>query len=234
MRAAGEMRGLVARGRGIVAAACAALAMVAGACAARAEVAPAVVEVEFLNPGLTPSHWLLTLNPDGRGHFKSERGAAVSQLQSIDAPNVDRDVTVSAEFAAHVYQAARAHRFFAQDCESHLNVAFQGTKTLRYRGPDGQGSCAFNYSKDKEIQALGDSLVAVAGTILEGARLELLLQHDRLGLDAETEYLVEAAGDGRAQQIVAIRGILEQLAEDPRVMERVRKRARVLLARAEG
>jgi hypothetical protein len=74
----------------------------------------------------------------------------------------------------------------------------------------------------------------VAGTILEGARLELLLQHDRLGLDAETEYLMEAAGDGRAQQIVAIRGILERLAEDDQVMERVRKRARVLLARAEG
>jgi hypothetical protein len=62
----------------------------------------------------------------------------------------------------------------------------------------------------------------------------MFLQHDPLGLDAETEYLVEAASDGRAQQIVAIRAILERLAEDERVMERVRKRARVLLARAEG
>jgi len=42
----------------------------------------------------------------------------------------------------------------------------------------------------------GESLVAVAAGILEGARLESLLQHDRLGLDKETEYLEEAAKDG--------------------------------------
>jgi hypothetical protein len=74
----------------------------------------------------------------------------------------------------------------------------------------------------------------VAGTIVEGARLEALLQHDPLGLDRETEYLVEAAGDGRAQQIGAIRGILQRLAEDESVMERVRRRARVLLAKSDS
>jgi len=93
----------------------------------------------------------------------------------------------------------------------------------------GKGSCTFNFSKDKEIEELGDRLVAVAGTIVEGARLEALLQHDPLGLDKETEYLVEAAGDGRAQEIGAIRGILQRLADDEGVMDRVRKRARVLL-----
>jgi hypothetical protein len=46
------------------------------------------------------------------------------------------------------------------------------------------------------------------------------------------EYLTEAAGDGRLQQIGVIRGILERLEEDPGVMERVKKRARVLLAKA--
>jgi len=73
----------------------------------------------------------------------------------------------------------------------------------------------------------------VAGTIVEGGRLEALLQHDPLGLDRETEYLVEAAGDGRAEQIGAIRGILERLADDDSVMERVKRRVRVLLAMAE-
>jgi hypothetical protein len=73
----------------------------------------------------------------------------------------------------------------------------------------------------------------VATTILEGARLEMLLQHDRLGLDSEMEYMTEALADRRVQQICAIRGILERLAEDQDVMERVRKRARLLLANAE-
>ena len=45
--------------------------------------------------------------------------------------------------------------------------------------------------------------------------------------------VVQAVRDGRAQQICVIRGILVRLEEDPGVMDRVRKRARVLLAGAE-
>ncbi len=149
----------------------------------------------------------------------------------IGVPSVDRDIQVSKQFAWHVFDAARRHSWFNERCESHLKVAFQGWKTLIYTGPQEHGSCTFNYSRDKEIQALGDSMEAVAETILEGARLELLLQHDRLGLDQEMEYLTEAVEDGRAQQVCTIRDILQRLAEDDEVLDRVRKRARSLLAR---
>jgi len=71
----------------------------------------------------------------------------------------------------------------------------------------------------------------VAQTILEGARLEVLLQHDRLGLDQEMEFLTEEFQDGRAQEVDAIRDILERLAADDEVLDRVRKRAQNLLAR---
>jgi hypothetical protein len=143
---------------------------------------------------------------------------------------VDRDIRVNAQFAARVFLIAQRHKLFSNPCESHMKVAFEGWKRLSYSGPDGEGACEFNYSKDAEIQALGDSLVSVAATINEGARLESLLQHDRLGLDKEMEYIVEAAGAGRLQQICAIRGILQRLAEDESVLDRVRTRARMLLA----
>ncbi len=71
---------------------------------------------------------------------------------------------------------------------------------------------------------------AVAQTVLEGARLEVLLQHDRLGLDQEMQYLTDEFQDGRAQEVDAIRGILERLAGDDQVLDRVRKRALNLLA----
>ena len=191
------------------------------------------VVVDFTNPGISPSHWTLTLHRDGSGHFHSERGdpsPAVSQ--EADAPNVDRELQLTADYAGHVFQIAQRHNWFNQECESRMKVAFQGWKKLSYQGPEGHGSCTFNYSQDKEIQALGDSLVGVAETVREGARLEMLLQHDRLGLDRETEYLTDGAKDGRMQQICAIREILERLAEDPEVLDRVRKRARFLLAHA--
>jgi len=191
-----------------------------------------VVQVDFSNPGLSPSQWTMTLHPDGRGHFRSPMGKAPDDgQQELGTPSVDRDIQVSTGFAERVFDAAQRHNWFNESCESHLKVAFQGWKMLSYTGPHGSGSCTFNYSRDKEIQTLADSLEAVADTILEGARLELLLQHDRLGLDAEMESLTEAVGDGRAQQVCAIREILERLAQDDGVLERVRKQARALLAR---
>jgi hypothetical protein len=202
--------------------------------AAFAQAGP-VVTVDYTNPALTPAHWVMTILPDGSGHFHSERGdAPPDPTQGFEAANIDRDIQVGPAFAAHAFATARQRRLFSVPCESHMKVAFQGSKSLSYTGPDGSGSCTFNFSKDKEIQNLGDALVAVAAAIVEGARLETLLQHDRLGLDKETEFLVEAVGDGRVQQICTIQRILHTLAEDPQVMDRVRKRAKLLLARTQG
>jgi hypothetical protein len=173
----------------------------------------------------------MTLHSDGTGHFRSPMGKAPEgETQSIVAPAIDRDFQVSPAFAAGLFNAAERHKWFNEPCESHMKVAFQGWKTLTYTGPGGQGSCTFNYSRDKDLQSLGESLQAVAATIFEGARLETLLQHDRLGLDQEMEFLTEAAEDGRAQQLCAIRDILERLIQDDGVLERVRKRAKMLLA----
>jgi hypothetical protein len=193
-----------------------------------------VIAVDFSNPGLSPSHWTLSLHPDGSGHFRSEMGSVAADSDGeMQIPNVNRDIQLSPRFAETVFETAQHHSWFNESCESHLKVAFQGIKTLSYSGPDGSGSCAFNFSRDKDIQGLGDSFVAVAETILEGVRLEMLLQHDPLGLDREIQTLSQAAQDGRAQQICVIRGILERLAQDDNVLEMVRKRARTLLARAE-
>jgi len=193
-----------------------------------------VLRVDFSNPGLTPAQWTLEFGPEGKGHFRSERGNAPNQDPKLmQAPDIDRDVQVTPKFAEKAFQVAQHHKFFRHECESHLKVAFQGLKKLSYSGPDGEGSCEFNYSKDADIQSLGDSLVAVATTIIEGARLETLLQHDPLGLDQEIQTVKEAAEDGRAQQICSIRPILEKLSEDPAVLERVRKRAKALLAHAD-
>lgn len=188
-----------------------------------------VVQMDFSDPELSPPQWTMVLHPDGSGHFRSHMdpkpGAKV-----IEVPSVDRDIRVSRDFAMRAFETAKTHNWFNGQCESHLKVAFQGWKTLSYTGAAGHGSCTFNYSRDKDIESLGESMQAVAQTVLEGARLEVLLQHDRLGLDQEMESLTEEFQDGRAQEVDAIHDILERLASDDQVLERVRKRAQNLLA----
>jgi hypothetical protein len=193
----------------------------------------AVVRVDFSNPGLYPAQWTLVLHPDGSGHFHAEGGNKPSSEDDVILPaTVDRDVTLSGGYTSHLFQTIHNPRILRGKCESHLKVAFQGMKKISYTGPDGEGGCEFNYSSDKQIQELGESLVGVGSTLIEGARLELLLQHDPLGLDKAIQYISEASDDGRLQQIYAIRGILERLEDDPHVLDRVRKRARLLLVKA--
>ena len=192
-----------------------------------------IVQVEFSNPSLYPAQWTLVLHPDGNGHFHAEGGDRPAQYPETMSPGrIDRDVRLSAEFTTRIFKTVHDNKILRNKCESHLKVAFQGLKKIRYSGPDAEGGCEFNYSTNKQIQDLGDSLVAVGSTLIEGARLELLYQHDPLGLDKAIQFVVEASGDGRMQQICAIRNILERLEDDPRVLDRVRKQARMLLARS--
>lgn len=208
----------------------AAAALFLGAHSAVGQSKTETFEINFTNHELSPSHWTLILHPDGSGHFNSFGGEMPGDGSDIKSPPVDRNIHVSRAFARRVFATAYRNKLFHVKCESHLKVAFQGWKTLRYSGPRGSGTCTYNYSKNRSIQSLGDSLVAVEQTIMEGARLETLLKHDPLGLDREMGYLVQAAKDGRAQQICVIRGILTQLAGDPNVLDRVRHWADVLLA----
>jgi hypothetical protein len=191
---------------------------------------PAEIQIDFTNAQLVPSHWTLKFTPDGNGQFDAEGGhPAKDDSNTIWAGDVHRPVQLSAGFAEQVFATARMRRFFAIPCESHMKVAFQGLKRLSYSGPEGSGACEYNYSKDKEIEALGNSLMGVEYTIMSGARMEKLLQHDRLGLDQELDNLVTAAHEGNAVEFGAIRETLTRIASDEQVMERVRRKARLLL-----
>lgn len=194
---------------------------------ARAQAAPmSEVRLNYSNAQLIPAQWTLVLWPDGRGHFHAERGSAKdSEASSMEPQAIDRDVQVSGAFAGRIFDMMHQHPPEQGHCENHSKVAFQGLKTLEYRGPNGALTCTFNYAKEREVGEVADSLISVAATLIEGERLTMIWEHDPLGLDKQIQFMTEAAADGRLQQICAIRDTLQRLAADPGVMERVRKRA---------
>jgi hypothetical protein len=189
-----------------------------------------VFQIDFVNAQLVPAHWILKLNPDGTGQFDADGGHPMEQeANMILAGDVHRSIQLSAPLTEQVFSTARLRRWFAFPCESHMKVAFQGMKRLSYSGPEGSGACEYNYSKDKEIEALGNSLLAVEFTIMSGARMEKLLQHDRLGLDQELDNLSSAFHDGNASEVGTIRETLTRIASDEQVLDRARRKARALL-----
>ncbi|MFC5864008.1 hypothetical protein ACFPT7_17010 [Acidicapsa dinghuensis] len=188
-------------------------------------------QVDFTDAGLVPSHWSLRVSPDGSGHFDSDGGNVTAQQTGhMTVSELHRNIQLSSSLANQIFSVAHSRHFFNVPCESHMKVAFQGTKRFTYTGPDGSGSCTFNYSKDKQIQELGSTLMGVEYTILTGGRLEMLLLHDRLGLDQELESFADALHNGNAADPEVIRDTLMRIADDDQVMDRARKRAHALLA----
>ena len=90
----------------------------------------------------------------------------------------------------------------------------------------------YNWSKNSQIEKLTDQFEAVAATLEEGSRLVRQYEHGRLSLDTEMEALDQMVHEGRAIEIQNIAPILEKLANDEAVLQRVQRRARALLQAA--
>jgi hypothetical protein len=194
----------------------------------------AVIRFTYENPKLQPSKYVLTVQEDGSGHYRSEAGVPSSDdPQSISLGSQDRPIHISKTLRDSLFAAARKNKLFEFHCEDPAkNIAFQGTKTLEYEGPEGKGSCTYNWSKSSQINKLTDQFEAVAVTLEEGGKLQKQYEHGRLSLDSEIEFLDQSVRDGRATEVENIAPLLQTLAGDEAVLQRVQRRARGLLALA--
>ena len=187
----------------------------------------------YENPKLEPDKYVLVVGEDGSGNFHSEGSGSSADGQSMSTGSLDRPIHVSKALRESMFAAARKNKFFAKACDDGgKNIAFQGTKTLEYQGPDGQGSCIYNWSKNGQIGKLTDQFEAIAATLDEGSKLQRQYEHGRLSLDSEMEILDQMVHEGRAIEIENIAPLLQTLAGDEAVLQRVQRRARTLLEAA--
>jgi hypothetical protein len=184
----------------------------------------------YENAKLEPHKYVLAVGEDGSGNYHSEGSVSSIDGQNMSSGSLDRPIHVSKALRESMFAAARKSKFFAKACEDGgKNIAFQGTKTLEYTGPDGQGSCIYNWSKDSQIGKLTDQFQAIAAALDEGSKLQRQYDHGRLSLDSEMEILDQMVRDKRAIEIENIAPLLQTLAGDEAVLQRVQRRAKTLL-----
>lgn len=189
----------------------------------------AQIRFTYENPKLQPPKYVITVAEDGSGHFKSEAGGP-SDGQSMVSEPQDRSIHISKTLRESMFATARKNKLFAMNCDDGgKNIAFQGNKTLEYEGAEGKGSCMYNWSKNAQIDKLSDQFEAIAATLDEGGKLQRQYEHGRLSLDAEIQVLEQMVHDGRAIEVENIAPILQTLAGDEAVLQRVQRRARALL-----
>jgi hypothetical protein len=194
----------------------------------------AQIRFTYENPKLQPPKYVVTVGEDGSGHFSSEAGAPADG-QTISSEPQDRPIHISKSLREAMFATARKNKLFAITCDDGgKNIAFQGNKTLQYEGPEGKGSCMYNWSKNAQIDKLTDQFEAIAATLDEGGKLQREYEHGRLSLDAEIEVLDQMVHDGRAIEIENIAPILQTLAGDEAVLQRVQRRAQALLQGAKS
>jgi hypothetical protein len=194
----------------------------------------AQIRFTYENPKLQPPKYVLTVAEDGTGHFKSEAGGPTDG-QSMSSEPQDRPIHISKALRESMFAIARKNKLFAINCnDGGKNIAFQGNKTLEYEGPEGKGSCMYNWSKNAQIDKLSDEFEAIGATLDEGGKLQRQYEHGRLSLDAEIQVLEVMVHDERAIEIENIAPILQTLAGDEAVLQRVQRRALALLQGAKS
>lgn len=199
----------------------------------RASTGAQQVRFTYENQQMQPAKYTFLIDGSGSGHFHSEPGDPpppdTHSYQHL-AEALDRPVQLSKSIVDQIFSTARSEKFFAVPCEDTKHkIAFQGTKELAYQGPDGNGSCTYNWPKSEAVQKLTILFESIAFTLEEGRRLAVEHKHDRLALDSELGALMTALKEGRALEVQSIQPVLQEIADDDAVMDRARQRAKKLL-----
>jgi hypothetical protein len=185
-------------------------------------------------PGVPVPRYKVVVRDDGTGSYQGEAIPPPSRYgpaASSAAIPFQRELRVSPATTERILRLAATLNHFNTTCASKAkNIADTGTKTLSYAGADGSGSCTYNYTEVKEVEALTEIFEGITETLDEGRELDRLHRYDRLGLDAAMIYLTQEVAAGRALELGMIETTLHSIAEDADVMARVRARAGALLS----
>ena len=172
--------------------------------------------------GAAAAHYAIEVDQGTRKGTFLAAGAAAVPLEGV-VP-----LEVSEAVARKIFAAGPLVR--SNRCDSHREgIAQTGTKTLRLVRGGTASECSYNYSEDERVNTATTVFEALALTLETGRRLAGELRFDRLGLDAEMDFLQSALREGRALEVGNIAPVLEQIQNDDRVMDRVRREAAHLL-----
>ena len=192
------------------------------------------VTFAFERKGLPVPKFRLTIQDDGSTVYEGEEVPQVSgqgSSVSLSSHAFRSTVGISPATATRIFALGQKLNRFNITCASKAkNIADTGTKTLSYVAADGTGSCTYNYTENKDVQALTEIIQGIAETMDQGRGLDHLHRFDRLGLDAAITFLAQEVSEGHALELGTIAASLRSIATDAEVMERVRMRASKLLA----
>lgn len=203
------------------------LVLVASLSYAQATLVTATVSFTLDFPMSQPGHYSIQVDSDGKARYQSTSKVST---ESDDTDTFNYEFTVSPATRDKVFDLSAKAHYFQKDLDAHRkNLAFTGTKTLRYQDDTRKGESTYNYSSEAPVQELTTLFQGLSATLELGHRLEYSLRYQKLALAEELKRTEESARLSPPVEIQAIAPILQQIVADSSVMNVTRARARRLL-----
>jgi len=180
-------------------------------------------------PGSLPDHYVITLASDGHGTYAGRGKLAADS----DDSSFQSEFTIPAATTSRVFALAAKAKYFESDLDSKKKgLASTGAKTLAYE--DGQRShqSTYNFSTMAPVQELTQFFQNLATTMEFGRRLDYYHHYQKLALADELQRMEEMAKGNNLGDLETVGPILQQIVDDPTVINAVRARAQRLLAQA--
>jgi hypothetical protein len=186
----------------------------------------AVVTFTFDFPQSNPEHYSISV--DATGHARYECTGKITE--DSEEQVYKSEFEMSAESRRRIFEWAKQAQYFAGKLDSgSRKVAFAGAKILSYQ--DGQRSftARYNYSGVAPVQELTALFQNIAGTLEYGSRLSYYHRYQKLALDDELKHMEAQAKNSEISELQAVAPVLQEIVEDPSVLNGVRARAKQLI-----
>jgi hypothetical protein len=183
----------------------------------------ATVTYRRVFPGSTPEFIEIVVRQDG---------AAKADVRQLSDPPSPQEFMVGMAIRNQVFDLARQMRNFqGADLEVRRRVANMGQKTLRWDQGAETFQAQYNYTADPKaslLQKVFENLAQEQGDL---AMLEERVRYDRLGVNQGLDRFEGDLDKGILAQSERFLTVLDRIAEDTRLIELARQRARSLAAR---
>ena len=130
--------------------------------------------------------------------------------------------------------AGDLHEFRNVDLDVHRKIANLGEKTFRYQSGAEVHEAKFNYTTNPSASQLYDIFEGLTRQQDHVVTLQRRMRYDRLGIPAALVDLDGDLGHKVIPEPDALLPVLDQIAEDPKVVDIARTKARAIAARIRG
>ncbi len=165
-------------------------------------------------PGSKPDYIQVTLTKTGDVEYR----------EAVD-DDLPVKFTLPPECVDEVYGLAGKLDGFKRPLESQLKVAFMGTKTFRLEDGAGKTEVKYNYTENKDAQALQDWFERMAESAQHLTELERTAKYDRLGVVNALAILESALERDRVVAPEQFLPLLDRIVANENYMHTARARA---------